>query len=288
MNTCSQNIRKRPLRTHLLLLLGVTIFFVGRWTAPEQMLGPKQERQVETKRTMPTFTKNKEHEIQRLVKRIKHEYLTRSDVITEPESVFAEEERKEYEREQSDELISLLMNRLRIASNATPQQSLETTVNSMNDYMAGWAAQFVRTGSELTGAMAEKVEEAMCDAETSDEQLLMFSRIGILVPDLISSTSFDCLFANRSEEDIVLWTALDAWRSSELPKSETIKSIENRFQDSRTQRRFLQPEQEMVLRTEEWTRGDKHIKHDSSDDLNADVTDALIKGREVNTMEKGI
>jgi hypothetical protein len=49
----------------------------------------------------------------------------------------------------------------------------------------------------------------------------------------------------------VLWTALDAWSGSGLPKTEAIKRIEQTATDSRTIRRLLSPDEQRRQRLEE-------------------------------------
>jgi hypothetical protein len=107
----------------------------------------------------------------------------------------------------------------------------------------GWqtclAASKDMTAWEKLDELAAGIETSMCSSATSPTELIVLSRVVMAMPEAANGKGLDCMFTQHPQEDAVLWSALDAWQRSGLPKSEAVARIERTAQDPRTTRRLL-------------------------------------------------
>jgi hypothetical protein len=125
----------------------------------------------------------------------------------------------------------------------------ETSANAIRLYVQGVAEAVKQTSPAVRGALAEEFTARVCGGSLRDDQLITMAYLGLELPDITSPRAFDCVFSQRgTQEDVVLWNMLDAWRHSGQEKTTALAQIERSATDPRTQRRFLAPEMEAALR----------------------------------------
>jgi hypothetical protein len=157
-----------------------------------------------------------------------------------------------YREQQSKGLLHLLRFQLGAAELRYPS-SPEAAANEISVYMHAWADTVVRTAPDLVDELASQIELTMCDPQARPAQLIVMSRVIGKMPELANAHSFECLFTQHPQEDIVLWSALDAWRAAGRPKSAAIARIEQTASDSRTRQRLKSPEEQRELTAAEET-----------------------------------
>lgn len=117
------------------------------------------------------------------------------------------------------------LNRMRLIS---PQQRPEDVIGRLQDYMFGWS-EALGSSPEFTTALAEQVQDAVCDQEEGanrDASLMLSARLVRMLPELASEETFDCFFAAATGENPVVWEGIAAWKRSELPKPDAIEELE--------------------------------------------------------------
>jgi hypothetical protein len=162
--------------------------------------------------------------------------------LVRPEELFIasdQEAERQYRKRQSKDLVDLLRAHTAEFEMQNPGLPPEAIANQGLLYLKGWADGVVRTAPDLVDELADELEKSLCDNEASDAILITISRAIIAIPELANSKGFDCLFSRRTREDVVVWTALDAWKRSGLPKSAAITTLERTAIDSRTRQRFM-------------------------------------------------
>lgn len=137
----------------------------------------------------------------------------------------AEERVREYRAKQAGELIGLVTYRLRLAERSVLGQTPEGAANQLLLYQAGLMDGLTRTSPELSAALSQHIEQAMCDEKTKTATLISFARMVSHTPDLATTRGFDCLFKPGRSEDVALWSALDAYRHAKLPPGESLEAL---------------------------------------------------------------
>jgi hypothetical protein len=160
--------------------------------------------------------------------------------LAQVENDGAVDELRKYEQKQSEDLVRLLRTRLKRIVIAFGRDDVppEPLVLQMSEYMAGWVDALIRTAPTLADDLAHEVETAMCDPESTDAEVMLLSRLGQHMPELTSADAIECVLANHTREDMVLWDALDTLRASGLPAPKALADVKARAQDERTQRRI--------------------------------------------------
>jgi len=160
-----------------------------------------------------------------------------------PSAPKSEDEEREasYRTQQSREIVDLLSERFRAVSAAFPQGQPEFVADHLRLYQVGLVDGILRTAPELTGPLGKHVESALCDPQAGDAMHMVMARLAGDTPELASPRGFDCIFQRRGKEDVVLWTALDAWRRSGLARTDGLEKLERSASDARTKQR-LHPE----------------------------------------------
>jgi hypothetical protein len=114
----------------------------------------------------------------------------------------------------------------------------EAAVAGMDEYVSGWSQALHEGAPELVEELASEIERQVCDAQPSDVQTMLFSKLMVAVPESASAATMDCLFAKHTKEDAVLWGALDAFRASGLPRGQALSALEHTAKDERTKARL--------------------------------------------------
>jgi hypothetical protein len=233
-----------------ILLGGVLTFALGRLTAP-QGISRQAQAGIDEQHRDKTLGKRKSNS------RVEQIQRQRAIVLRPLELVQARDDEaaaqlRHYERQQARDMVDLLMQRVQIAGHANPGDP-EGAVVAANEYLAGWVDGVIRTAPDLADELAEEVTTMLCGEGTPPAKSLAASRLGLQMPELATSEGLDCVFTRQLREgglteDVVLWAALDTWRTSGLPKTPALQAVEAAAKDERTRRRFLAPDDEALQR----------------------------------------
>jgi hypothetical protein len=121
---------------------------------------------------------------------------------------------------------------------ALESQGLETAINSQALYVKGAVDALTEGSPEAVAAFGRALERKICQGGVTDSELLFYSRVGLHLPVAVTERGLECTLQAHKGEDVVLWSLLDAWRVSGLPKSAALTRIEAGARDPRTIRRF--------------------------------------------------
>lgn len=155
--------------------------------------------------------------------------------LTQAPDETAAEELRAYEEKQGRELVGLLRERVRRASfMASEPMNYEGVVNQIQTYLEGWVDGLVRTSPTLVDDLAHEIEVAMCDPQTPAVEVMMYARVGRMMPELTSSAGFECVLSTKIEEGPVLRETLGAYVRSGLPAPEALAGVVARAKDDRT------------------------------------------------------
>ncbi len=145
---------------------------------------------------------------------------------------------QQYRREHAKGLIDLLRTKEAEMAARPHLNEAEQITAEVLPYMMGVADTIVKTSPEIVDELADEIDSTLCDPSARDSRKLLMVRLTMALPDTASSRGYDCVFSRESAEDIVTWTALDALRATDLPKSSAIERLEQVATDERTLRRF--------------------------------------------------
>jgi hypothetical protein len=230
------------------LVTGLAAFAAGRFTAPRDVARPAQTGAHDRDTTAAKRASNSRVEqIQR-----QRAIVSRPLNLVQARSDEAARQLRHYERQQARDMVDLLMRRVHIAGHISAGDP-EAAVAATNEYLAGWVDGVIRTAPDLADELAEEVTAMLCEDEAPPAKSLAASRLGLQMPELATSEGLDCVFTRQLREgelteNVVLWAALDTWRTSGLPKTPALEAVEAAAKDARTRRRFLPPEDEAQRR----------------------------------------
>jgi hypothetical protein len=114
-------------------------------------------------------------------------------------------------------------------------------------YLSGVLNGALQTDPQIRGAFSAEFTSALCDRTLEDDQTISTAHMALALPDIATDSGFECYFS-RAKEGVPLWTMLDAWRRSGLPKTPAIARLQTTATDPRTTRRFLGDEEAMAQR----------------------------------------
>lgn len=175
--------------------------------------------------------------------------------LSRPAELFAptdEERAQRYRTAQAHEMFGLLRQRLATVKLRSPDPNPESLATQTSDYLLGWVDSTVRVAPDLADELATEVDATLCASDRDPALALVSLRLLMAMPELSSEEGFDCVFAQDAPEDVVLWTALDAWHASGLPKSKAIAELEKTASDPRTRHFLVDPETRVQLREAEY------------------------------------
>jgi hypothetical protein len=150
------------------------------------------------------------------------------------------EAERRYRVQQSRELVDLLFVQLGMFEKFFPDAGPEAAATQMRLYQKGLADAIMRTAPDLTDELADQIEQTLCDPQARASQLASLARLFGDIPELASERGFDCVFGQRAEEDVVLWSMLDAWRVSKLPRPPSLIALERDTKDGRVRERLTE------------------------------------------------
>jgi hypothetical protein len=150
----------------------------------------------------------------------------------------------EQARREIDDLFALLRN-----AKLYSDRTAELAVSSIGRDVSGWALRIYNKQPHLLQPLAQEVEGRLCGPLPGTPELVLLSKIGLLLPQLTSQRGFDCVFSRHQQEDIATWSMLDSWRNSGLDISPTLAAVQERATDSRTRRLFMTADEELEMRS---------------------------------------
>jgi hypothetical protein len=134
--------------------------------------------------------------------------------------------------------------RARIALRAGLRQPIEAQVNNITDYLRGILVGIRATDPSVIGALRAEYEGALCGSNSpSDVEVLVFTKLAVMQPEVASPRALNCAIERRQTEDIVMWSLLDAWSATGQAPLAAVSSLEGRFSDPRTLQRLRTPEE---------------------------------------------
>lgn len=170
--------------------------------------------------------------------------VSRDASVLPPERASAEAPRR------ARRMVGRLLDRVLQESAGRTFETPEIAANEYNLYTDGWIDALVQMAPDAQELIAEPIADSLCARGTTDAQTMVLSRILIRLPAAARARGLDCVLAARGQEDVVLWTALDAWRVADLPPTHTWQSWMDRATDPRTLRRFaprgVEPEERLL------------------------------------------
>jgi hypothetical protein len=169
--------------------------------------------------------------------------------VTRPPELFVATDREaeaRYRKEQARDLMQLVRDKLRFAQLVQPAELPEAIANQSLLYVEAWTDTVARLGPDMLDELAAELEADLCAADTRPAELVTIGRILAKLPELANAAGFECVFSRQPAEDIALWSLLEAWRASGLPKSAAMASIERRATDKRTLDRLNPPDADQL------------------------------------------
>lgn len=144
--------------------------------------------------------------------------------------------------QRADRLVEMLNHRVRtfLPPDENPD-GVEGVANATDEYLHGWADALEVGAPALIPGTAREIDRQLCDADLSDAQAVVYLRLALrMAPPRGPSLEHGlrCVLRRRTQEDIVLWTALDAWSKSNLGAAPEWSAWAERAVDPRTIRRF--------------------------------------------------
>ena len=122
--------------------------------------------------------------------------------------------------------------------------SAEAQATAVESYLTGLLEGAVDSDPGMRSAFGASLRSRLCgDRAPSDAEAISLARMVTVLPDVATAESLDCFFA-KAKENVPLWSMLDAWRSSGLPKTAALARLEASAQDARTVRRLGDPEKQ--------------------------------------------
>jgi len=135
--------------------------------------------------------------------------------------------------------------RARIELRAGLGQPIEAQVNNITDYLRGILVGIRAVDPSVFEALRAEYESALCAVESpTDVEVLVFTKLAVMQPEIASPRALDCALERHETEDIVLWSLLDAWSAGgQIPLS-AVAALEQRADDPRTLERLKTPREQ--------------------------------------------
>lgn len=237
--------RRYFVKVFVVFACGLLIGFLFGQRMAEATSGDNCSDTQDNKKFASALKANRSNVKKRSRRTIKRPYLIKPEELYDVNDETAE---LQYKEEQADALIDQMFFRLSIFDRVPfPGQSAdsaaEIAATSNVLYQQGLMDGVIRTAPELTEEMAARIDRTLCDPQAKTSQLISIARLIQITPELANEEGLDCIFAGRGDkEDIVLWSMLDAWNMTGLPKTDALSQIERTATDTRTQSRFFDRE----------------------------------------------
>jgi hypothetical protein len=143
-------------------------------------------------------------------------------------------ERQRHARSILDSLRLKLLNLAPVAGNV----GIEAAGNAMVPYIQGSLATLRTISPETINELRDALADRACDHVQTDIEEMFTAHMVLADRDLGAPRTFDCMLRDRKKEDVVLWTALDAWKVAGRPQVPSIADITSAASDPRTVRRL--------------------------------------------------
>jgi len=141
-------------------------------------------------------------------------------------------------------VLDRVFERIRLMSAVDDLPSAEAQATAVGPYLTGLLEGAVQSDPGMRSAFGSALRSRLCgDRAPSDAEVISLAQMVTVLPDVATEESLDCFFA-KAKEDVPLWSMIDAWRSSGLPKTAALARLEASAQDARTVRRLGDPEEQ--------------------------------------------
>jgi hypothetical protein len=148
----------------------------------------------------------------------------------------------ERQRAERKRQISTLLDGLRLRLLNLGAQSggmgIETIGNSMAPYIQGALATLRALNPGGIDDLRDDLATRACDHPQTDSEDMLTAQMVLTDANLGSPMIFDCVLGKRKQEDVVMWTMLDAWKAAGRPQVASITDIAAAATDPRTIRRL--------------------------------------------------
>lgn len=173
------------------------------------------------------------HSVTRPASPTTHEAAVSKLVVRANAALNSEAESAQREQ-QARELFGLVRGYVGAAALFGSEQEPEAQALGTATYLTGVVDGIMRVAPELTDQIGQEIEQAVCAPKANRALVLSSMKLIQRAPDLATQKGIDCVVSMRSEEDVVLWGALDAWQASGLPKSDALEELARNAKDPRT------------------------------------------------------
>lgn len=137
-------------------------------------------------------------------------------------------------------VVTALHDRMRLFDTGALGDEPEMVANSAEDYLSGWIDSLEYAAPDVVAAVSVEFSHELCSGAISDAKMLMYLRyslhMGARAPEMADGLL--CVLRQHSTEDVVLWTALDAYAKAGIAPSEEWQRWASRGTDDRTLRRL--------------------------------------------------
>jgi len=144
--------------------------------------------------------------------------------------------------QRADRLVDLLKQRVGTLPPAEAHANgVEGVANATDEYLRGWADALEAGAPELLNDTAHEIERELCDGSLTDAQTIVYLRFVLreaATRGPVLDRGLRCVLGRRTQEDVVLWTALEAWSKSDLAAAPEWAAWAARATDPRTRRRL--------------------------------------------------
>jgi hypothetical protein len=131
----------------------------------------------------------------------------------------------------------------RTKAEADPGASAEAIANQSVVFLTGWVDGLRYASSRTLDRLGDDLRARLCSGGLGPEATIMTAYVLQWLPEVASPGAFECFFAAHHDEDVALWTMLDAWRNSGLDATASIVSLQANARDQRTLHRFKAPQE---------------------------------------------
>lgn len=118
-------------------------------------------------------------------------------------------------------------------------RSSESRANEISAPLSGVVRALRTTDPKELGALREQLADEVCAGRFhSDTGLIVLAKMMTFEANLGSARALGCAFEGRRNEDVVLWSLLDAWNVAGRPNLPAVSEIQQTASDERTRTRL--------------------------------------------------
>jgi hypothetical protein len=127
-------------------------------------------------------------------------------------------------------------------SKAKARFSIEAMAVEKDEYFRGMLDTARALDPEVIPAMRDQLEANMCNGPAdTDVDLILYARMILVDRTVGTQRGLDCAIQHHHQEDVVLWTLLDAWNAMGRPALSDQSFLQTAM-DDRTRKRLMPPD----------------------------------------------